>query len=110
MAQKDTKREPWQDIMVDVTRMMKEALEQAHEVISQYVDKGKAAGESTRKIPSADSVFRMAVSIFDATAQAEGGRRMIDAQKKMNIDTPLIGGKLLSIGPDGRPIHGGRRK
>lgn len=107
MAQKDKKpgkREPWQDIMVDVTKMMKEALEQAHEAITQYVDKGKATDESARTIPSADSIIRMAVAIFDATASAEGGRRMIEAQKNISIEAPVLGKKILRIGPDGRPI------
>jgi len=107
MAKTDNKREPWQDVMVDVTKMMKEALEQAHEAMIEYVNKGKPTEERTRRIPSADSMIRMAVSIFDATVTAEGGRRMMEAQKESASGGQLLGGgHLLKIGRDGRPILG----
>jgi len=64
------KAEPWRGIMSDVAKMMKAALEEAQAVIEEHESQ-----------PGTDSVIRMAVAIFDATVQAEGARRIVEAQQ-----------------------------
>lgn len=87
MAENDDKeeREPWQNMMLDVAEMMEEALGAADEIISRHVGNTLRRGScpGPRKAPPIDSVIRMAVAIFDATAAAEGGRRMMEAQKAL---------------------------
>lgn len=108
MAQKDRKdkAEPWRGIMVDVAEMMEEAIETADQIVGRYVDKGRPTEERTRQMPSTDSVIRMGVAIFDATVTAEGGRRMMEAQKEIAASGQLLKGGIIAMGPDGRPITG----
>ncbi|KKN15027.1 hypothetical protein LCGC14_0990290 [marine sediment metagenome] len=88
--------EPWQIIMLDVAKMMKQAIWEADVLLREYVGHWDTV--------KGDAVIRMAVSIFDATVTAEGGRRMVEAQKEMAQNPHIQGGLILQLGPDGRPI------
>ncbi len=106
MAEQDGKdeteeqeREPWQAIMTDVAGMMKEAIKKADFLMSEYV--GPCLSSKKVKL---EIVIPMATAIFDATVTAEGGRRMVEAQKEMAQKRPIQGGVILQMGPDGRPL------
>ena len=106
MAEQDGKdgteeqeRDPWQLIMADVSKMMKQAVNEADHIIREYVGKGEPINSET--------VISMASAIFDATVTAEGGRRMMEAQKEMAQNPHIQGGVILQMGPDGRPIPRG---
>lgn len=114
MAEDEKKEEPiedpWRGIMRDVAKMMQSALEEADDIIAQHLERGK--GEISNSSPPPfpftfpppseesrlDMTVRMAVAIFDATAAAEGGRRMLEAQQGVRR------GGLIAIGKDGRPV------
>ncbi len=93
--------EPWRAIMADVGKIMQAALEEAQDIAEkhrEYATKYKELSDRPRKLPGTDSIVRLAVAIFDATVQAEGGRRMIEAQ------SGLVGGTVIPVGKDGRPL------
>jgi len=99
MAGKDKTQdtaEPWRGIMKDVAKMMKEALKEADQIIAERQKKSEA------EEPRTDTVIQMGVAIFEATATAEGGRRMIEAQKG---GSSLVGGRLIPVGKDGRRLQ-----
>ena len=88
--------EPWKAIMTDVAKMMEEALDSANDIMLKFFGKDTV-------IPT-EAINRMAVAIFEATVTAEGGRRMVEAQKELALNPRLqSAGGLLHIGKDGRP-------
>lgn len=95
--------DPWRGIMADVAKMMQSALEEAQDIAEkhrEYATKYSELRARPSKLPGTDSIVRMAVAIFDATAQAEGGRRMLEAQK-----SGLVAGRVLPVGRDGKPVN-----
>lgn len=98
-----TKAEPWRAIMIDVAKMMKAALKEADQIVTEYRGSQKETKEEATVAPCGISgtgkTIEMAVAIFEATVTAEGGRRMIEAQQQN-----LVGGRLV-IGHDGRKVR-----
>lgn len=111
--------EPWRSLMADVGKMMRAALEEAQDITEEHrrktmdaenphpnsgipaaryvadrgwVDNGQC------KIPGPDSIIRLAIAIFDATASANATKRLIEAQQGVRR------GGLVAIGKDGRPV------
>lgn len=89
-----TKAEPWRGIMKDVAKMMKEAVKEADQIVTEYQK------HSEVEKPGTDTLIQMAVAIFEATVTAEAGRRMIEGQRQKN----LMGGHLV-IGHDGSKVR-----
>lgn len=101
------KAEPWRGIMSDVGKMMQAALEEAQDIAEKHREVAFCSyGEEyatnyselhgrPRRLPGTDSIIRMAVAIFDATAAAEAGRRMLEAQQG-----GLVAGAII---PAGKP-------
>jgi len=85
--------EPWRGIMSDVAKMMKAALKEADHIVTEH----RRSQKKTRE-EGTDKTIEMAVAIFEATVTAEGGRRMIEAQKGN-----LVGGRLwrMQVDKDG---------
>lgn len=86
-----TPEDPWRGLMADVGLMMRAALEEAQDIAEEHKSNtGDAAGT--------DSIIRLAVAIFDATAAANATKRLIEAQQGVRR------GGLIAIGKDGRPV------
>lgn len=102
---KQNTAEPWRAIMADVAKMMEAALKEADHIVTEYRRSQKDTKEEGTVAPCGISAgtgktIEMAVAIFEATATAEGGRRMVEVQK----GNTLVGGKLVRVGKDGRPV------
>ena len=93
---KEIPLEPWQIIMLDVTKMMKQAVKEADLIVREYVGEWEPI--------KGETVISMGTAIFEATVAAEGGRRMVEAQKDMAQKQHIHGGLILQMGPDGRPL------
>jgi len=90
--------EPWRAIMANVGEIVDAALDMAHSKVIKYFG-------CADPIPK-EAIIRLAACIFEATAQAEAGRRMVEAQKERDMIPQLKGGRVIQVGADGKPIRG----
>lgn len=94
--------EPWRALMSDVGEMMGAAIIEAVKIMS-----ARFGSITSIEDAGAEIIIPMAVAIFEATAQAEAGRRMIEAQKEsLTLGVKLQGGErsggILRVGADGQ--------
>lgn len=96
IREKTEERPAWAIMMEEISGMMEVALEEAHEILLRFF-----GSTETPEIPAA-SIIRMAASIFEATANAEGARRMIEAQQGGRLSKAT---GIIQIDPvTGRPV------
>lgn len=100
--QEEQAPEPWRALMSDVSEMMGAAIIEAVKIMSN-----RFGSITSIEDAGAEVIIPMAVAIFEATAQAEAGRRMIEAQKEslalgVKLQGGGGGGGILRIGPDGQ--------
>ena len=88
-------RPAWSVMMEEVGGMMEEALEVAHGVLIGFI--------GAKKSIESELIVHTAISIFEATVNAEGARRILEAQKAASpLSMPR---QVIKVDHEGKPIY-----